>query len=241
MLLLLSLCAFILYLILSWIYFWRDARKYNVPGPTPYPVIGNGNLLLCDSNKMLEVLNDLAIQYKDAYRIYIMSDRYYVLSHPKYIEELISSTENITKGISYNYFRPWLGDGLLTSTGEKWRSHRKFLTPAFHYSILHAYLPVFLRNGTVLCDKLKRRADGTPIELFPVMAIAALDNITETIMGVTLHAQQKDSKYVKTIDIASTILAKRMRDVFLGNDLIFSLTPYKRRLDEAIEYIHGHT
>nr|AZJ25112.1 CYP4L46 [Cydia pomonella] len=242
MILFLLLCALVLFIVASWIYFLRDVRKYNVSGPTPYPIIGNGNLFLCDSNKFLGILSDLAIEYKDAYRIYIMSDRYFVLSHPKYIEQLISSTEIITKGISYDFLRPWLGDGLLTSTGPKWRSHRKFLTPAFHYNILHTFLPVFLKNGNILCDTLKKKADGSSIELFPVMAMAALDNITETIMGVSLDAQkEKDSKYVKSIDDISQIMATRMRDVFMGNNFFFSLTPHKRKHDKAIEFMTRHT
>lgn len=65
-------------------------------------------------------------------------------------------------------------------SGQKWKTHRKFLTPAFHYNILQSFLPVFLKNEKVLCEQLKSRADGSLIELFPILALTALDNITGT-------------------------------------------------------------
>lgn len=64
------------------------------------------------------------------------------------------------------------------SQGHRWKSHRKFLTPAFHYNILQSFLPVFLKNTKVLTKQLWHLADETAFDLFPIMALAALDNVT---------------------------------------------------------------
>ena len=36
-----------------------------------------------------------------------------------------------------------IGEGLATSSDDKWKRHRKLLTPAFHLDILKQYIPVY--------------------------------------------------------------------------------------------------
>ena len=48
---------------------------------------------------------------------------------------------------------PWLsllGDGLLLSAGDKWSSHRRLLTPAFHFNILKPYMKIFTKSADIM-------------------------------------------------------------------------------------------
>lgn len=62
--------------------------------------------------------------------------------------------------------------------GQRWRQHRKFLTPAFHFNILRNYFQVFLRNENILLKKLEEYSNGELFDVFPLIALTALDNVT---------------------------------------------------------------
>ncbi|CAB3229180.1 unnamed protein product [Arctia plantaginis] len=159
-----------------------------------------------------------------------------------YLSPILLSTELITKGQSYRFLDSWLGQGLVTSTGNRWRTHRKLLTPAFHFNILQNFLPVFCKNQRILTEKLRERADGKPIDLLPLVALAALDNVIESIMGVSMEVQKnEESNYVKSTDMMANIVSSRMQIPFLGLEMLFNILPLKKQQDKALEVLHGQT
>lgn len=89
----------------------------------------------------------------------------------------MSSTVNIKKSSFYDVLRPWLGDGLLTSEGEKWHLHRKLLTPAFHFQILDSFMEVFSTKSQILVETLENEANGHVFDVYPYINRCALDII----------------------------------------------------------------
>ena len=69
-------------------------------------------------------------------------------------------------GFDYKFLRPWLGLGLLTSSGPRWQARRKLLTRAFHGDILRLFVDRIHEHVERLCDKFESYIEeGQPCSL----------------------------------------------------------------------------
>lgn len=84
--------------------------------------------------------------------------------------------------------QPWLGTGLLISTGRKWHQRRKIITPAFHFKILEQFVEVMEKHGEIFVEKL-RKLKNQETNIFPLISLYAIDVICESAMGYELNAQ----------------------------------------------------
>ena len=127
-------------------------------------------------------------------------------------------------GYDYQFLTPWLGQGLLTSSGPRWHGRRKLLTRAFHGHILDQHVAAMQGHVARLCDKLEVHAqEGTTCSLLEgvtskstltisilyllviycvnlELSLCTLDIICDTVMGQHVGAQEDaTSPYVRAV------------------------------------------
>ncbi|XP_018355895.1 PREDICTED: cytochrome P450 4C1-like [Trachymyrmex septentrionalis] len=157
---------------------------------------------------------------------------------------ILSSTVNITKGDFYDMMKPWLGNGLLTSTGEQWFHDRKLIGPTFHFSILDHFAVVVFEKAEILAKCLQKEIEKNPgkaVNIFPFMINATLDIICETAMGVDVHAQEVATKYTSTVHLTSSLIMKRMLRPWHWIDWLFYSLPSGKQFKSALDILHGFT
>jgi cytochrome P450 len=68
---------------------------------------------------------------------------------------------------------------MIISSGSKWHSRRKLLTPAFHFSILEQFVPVFCEQTHILIKNLRDVTISNPegFDVVPFVTKCALDII----------------------------------------------------------------
>lgn len=117
----------------------------------------------CDHLKFSEILEEcfrLGEIYGHVARGFLGYKVIVFLTDPRDVELILNSNVHLTKSSEYRFFKPWLGDGLLISKGEKWRSHRKLIAPTFHQLVLKSFVSAFNRNSWKLVKRLKKEAEG---------------------------------------------------------------------------------
>ncbi|XP_053335497.1 cytochrome P450 4V2 isoform X2 [Clarias gariepinus] len=164
------------------------------------------------------------------------------LYHSETVETVLNNSVHMDKAYSYKFLHPWLGTGLLTSTGNKWRSRRKLLTPTFHFSILADFLEVMNEQAEVLVDKLDTCVGKGPFNCFNHITLCALDIICETAMGKKIYAQSNsDSEYVRAVYRMSDLISRRQRMPWYWPEFAFQYFGDGKEHDRCLKILHSFT
>ncbi|CAG7786100.1 unnamed protein product [Allacma fusca] len=165
------------------------------------------------------------------------------LSNPSDIEKLLTSSVCTEKGETYKFIMPWLGEGLLTSSGKKWQKRRKMITPAFHFKILEDFLVIFNEQANILVEILREDfLNGEEKDICEYVTRCTLDIIGETAMDRRIDSQRnKDTPYVMAVTKACEIMLHRATRPLLWPYFVFSLTPSGREYQKSLKILHDFT
>ncbi|XP_050306331.1 uncharacterized protein LOC126743337 [Anthonomus grandis grandis] len=159
------------------------------------------------------------------------------------MEFILGSSEFVTKGKKYKNIAAWLGYAILIANAQKWRTRRRIITPAFHFSILEQFLDIFNSNDDILIEKLRREAIGKKgVDIYSYITNCALDIICETTMGVKMDAQQnKNKEYANAVKDMCEIVAIRNVSLWKNFDWLFYFSSDYKRQQKNLKILHGFT
>ncbi|KAM3968055.1 LOW QUALITY PROTEIN: uncharacterized protein ACR2FA_005074 [Aphomia sociella] len=235
--------ASVLWILHKW---QQQSRMYQLgcklPGPAPLPFFGNALLGL--GRKPSELMN-LAVELSNSYlsvaRIFIGSNLVVFLSNPDDVEVILNSQIHIDKSTEYRFFKPWLGEGLLISTGGKWRSHRKMIAPTFHINILKSFVSTFNQNSKNIVTKMRSQM-GKMFDVHDYMGTVTVDILLETAMGITKKAQDESGfDYAVAVMKMCEIIHRRHYKFWMRFDSIFKFTSFFKQQTKLLSIIHGLT
>ncbi|KAM5264054.1 cytochrome P450 4V2 [Ctenodactylus gundi] len=225
------------------------ARKWQRMRPIPtvaraYPLVGHALLMKPNSAEFFQQI----VQYTEEFRhmpllkLWIGPVPMVALFHAENVEVILTSSKQIDKSYMYKFLEPWLGLGLLTSTGNKWRSRRKMLTPTFHFTILEDFLDIMNEQANILVNKLKKHANQEAFNCFFYITLCALDIICETAMGKNIGAQSNnDSEYVRAVYRMSDMIHRRMKMPWFWLDLWYLMFKEGREHKRDLKILHTFT
>ncbi|XP_033230131.1 cytochrome P450 4C1-like [Belonocnema kinseyi] len=218
----------------------RGQLVNKLPGPRTLPIFGNVLSFLVPQKQLWHVKRKLNQDYYPIYRTWNFGSPFIHICHPDDAEKLLTSMKHIEKGNAYHMLQPWLGTGLLTSTGSKWQSRRKMLTPAFHFNVLVEFLDIFVEQGEGLVKHLKAEGGETVKDLVPLLTKYTLNAICETAMGTSLEdVDTKDSHYRSAVTEIGDVIVYRLFRPWLHSEKIFSATSSGVKQAKLLSTLHG--
>ncbi|KAK7872278.1 hypothetical protein R5R35_012124 [Gryllus longicercus] len=219
----------------------RLTRK--LPGPTPLPFLGSALELGRGPVEMMTNTVRLWRQYgSNIYKMWLGPELFVFVSNPNHLEAFMGCHINLKKSVLYKFLFPWLGEGLLTSSGKKWKRHRKIITPAFHFKILEQFVETFCHNSEILLRKLEAHGNGPAFNIYDYITLYALDVICETTFGVSVHAQENhQSQYVAAVKGMARVIMERTQYPWLFFDVTFRWSELRRKQEQYLKILHSTT
>jgi cytochrome P450 len=106
------------------------------------------------------------------------------------------------KSRSYGVLRILMGDGLVTSEGDLWKTQRKLVQPAFHPRRLDALFAMKAERVKAMVDELRTstHSDGA-IDLVPMLSRLTLDIISRAMFSSDSQGMARDvSHHIATLN-----------------------------------------
>ncbi|XP_029650885.1 cytochrome P450 4F22 [Octopus sinensis] len=162
--------------------------------------------------------------------------------HPDALKPIICSAEpKPMKILGYNFVLPWLGDGLLLSSGKKWERNRKLLTPAFHFDILKPNISVFNLASDKLNKQLEVQAvSGDVVNLFKYMSNTALDILLRSALSYSEEeaGSEAHASYIDAVNELCYLLGKRAFNVLHYITWIYKLSSDGKKFLKLCDQVH---
>lgn len=195
---------------------------------------------LQDEKKVLDRMNDVVLVWAGPVLPLL------VLVHPDYIKPVLSASAAVAPKdeFFYSFLKPWLGDGLLLSKGDKWGRHRRLLTPAFHFDILKPYMKVFNQCTNVMHAKWRRHLGESSVasfDMFEHVSLMTLDSLQKCVFSYNSNCQEKMSDYISAIIELSALVVRRQYRLHHYLNFIYNLSTDGRRFRRACDIVHRFT
>jgi cytochrome P450 len=154
------------------------------PGPKGHFILGSLPEVRADP---LEFLSNCAHEYGEIVHYRIVNNHAFLLNHPDTIESVLSThSRNFVKGKVYRANKQLFGNGLLTSEGAEWQSHRRMIQPAFHRENIDSYGETIVASTQQLLDSWR---DGETYDICEELKRLGLEIVAKVLFSTDISQQ----------------------------------------------------
>ncbi|WP_260334651.1 cytochrome P450 [Streptomyces beigongshangae] len=195
--------------------------------PGAWPVIGHIPSLVRNPLRFVTRLN----RYGDVLTLRLGMLPVHLVTHPKLIHQvLVESDRRIERGRLVEKSTPYLGKGLITSSGDHQRQ-RRMLQPAFHQEKITSYTNTLVKSAQAAADSW---SEGHVVRIDRAMNDLSLDMLTNALFGASFDTQAAQ-QFQQGLEIMFGGIVRR---TILPDWWSALPTPGNRRFTRSIGTIH---
>ena len=157
--------------------------RATAPGPRDSLIMGN---LAEYKRDPIGQLLKLRSEYGDVARNPLGPYVTHLVSHPDYVKHVLQDNHaNYIRGRFYDNFKPFFGEGLLTTDGDFWLRHRKLVAPLFHKRRVDACSEQIVSSAEALIERWEPHSrSGEAFDIVPEMMRFTLSVLGKMTFGM---------------------------------------------------------
>jgi cytochrome P450 len=161
------------------------ANKLVWPSTRAWPVIGHVPGMI--SLGLIPFVEQAWRQLGDCFEFRVGSESIKVVAHPDDVESLLlRRRDKYLKGASYDQFRRHVGEGLISSEGQLWRTERRIIQPSFSRDMITKLSDKMVAQSDRMLDRWERTiAPGEAFDVHPELMRLTLEIIGEALFELT--------------------------------------------------------
>jgi cytochrome P450 len=158
-----------------------DARRRVPPGPAEEFATAQDLLLWMGEN---------FDRYGDIFKARVFGTSVYAIRSPEYAQHVLRTNwQNYVKGQAIKRIALLLGNGLMVSEGEVWKTQRRMIQPAFHRSAIETLIDVIAASNANLLRNWRRAAQaGEAVNVTRDISLMVLEVVLKSIFGCDYEA-----------------------------------------------------
>lgn len=153
-------------------------------------------------------------KFGDLFRVPVVSSGEVVFTrNPKIIKHVLQKQhKNYQKSTLQTVdLAKYIGNGILTSNGEHWRTHRRMVQPAFHKKKLHNLMGT-IRSAINI--ELKNISENVSLDVYPLMSNLAFQVVAKSLFSSEdIHLKMQQLQHITELN--QRMLIKEMRQPYL--------------------------
>ncbi|KAK5640803.1 hypothetical protein RI129_009350 [Pyrocoelia pectoralis] len=192
----------------------------RLPGPPAVPFFGNV-LLLKNETEFLQFLIDAGKYEKTLMRGWVSLIPFVGIVNPKHLHTILASTKQTDKSFLYTFMHTFLGQGLLTNNGNKWKLHRKYIQPYFHKSVLTQFIKTFTESSDLLVEQLHNKQE---VNITKYINNCVLNILHCALFGIPVR--DHDAKLNSPFNKGHLIILERLKQPWYILDFAYKFSSF---------------